>query len=86
MGTWRQGRAASWACRPGWLPFTIDQVVRAAPAGQVPGVGALGVQGVRGDHRPGQADTVQQDGEHRDLIRLRRNIDLPQDHLSLIHI
>ena len=59
-----------------------DQVVRAAPAGQVPGVGALGVQGVRGDHRPGQADTVQQDGEHRDLIRLRRNIDLPQDHAA----
>ena len=59
-----------------------DQVVRAAPASQVFGVGALGMQGVGGDHGPGQVDAVQQGGEHRDLIRLRRNIDLPQDHAA----
>jgi hypothetical protein len=62
------------------LPFTIDQVVRAAPASQVFGVGALGMQGVGGDHGPGQVDAVQQGGEHRDLVRLGLDVDLPQDH------
>lgn len=41
---------------------------------------ALGVQGIGGDHRPGQVDAVQQGSEHRDLIRLGLDIDLSQDH------
>jgi hypothetical protein len=33
--------------------------VRAALAGQVFGVGALGMQGIGGDHGPGQVDVIQ---------------------------
>jgi len=43
-----------------------QQVVRAA-AGQVTGVGALGVQRVGSDDRIADADPVQQRAEHRDL-------------------
>ena len=57
-----------------------DQVVRAALAGQVLSMGALGVQGIGGDDRPGQVNAVQQRGEHRDLVRLGPDIDLAQDH------
>ena len=57
-----------------------DQVVRAALAGQVLGMGALGVQCVRGDDRSGQVDEVQHGGEHGDLVRLGLDIDLAQDH------
>ena len=57
-----------------------EQVVRAALGDQVLGVGALGVHGVRGDHRPGQVDAVQQGGEHRDLVRFGLDVDLSQDH------
>ena len=57
-----------------------DQVVRVAPGDQVLGVGSLGVQGVSGDHRPGQVNTVQHGGEHRDLVGLGLNADLAQDH------
>jgi hypothetical protein len=35
-----------------------DQVVRASLAGQVLGVGALGMQCIGGDHRSGQVDVV----------------------------
>jgi len=61
-----------------------DQVVRAAPASQVFGVGALGMQGVGGDHGPGQVDAVQQGGEHRDLVRLGLDVGLAQDHAVLV--
>jgi hypothetical protein len=56
---------------------------------EVLGVGALGVQGVRGDHRVGQGDTdrgepVEQRGEHRDLVGLRADLDLTQDQGVLV--
>jgi hypothetical protein len=38
------------------------------------------VQGIRGDHRPGQVDAVQQRGEHGDLVGLGLDADLPQNH------
>ena len=59
-----------------------DQVMRAALGGQVLGVAALGVHRVRGDHRPGQVDAIQQRREHGDLVRLRLDIDLPEDHAA----
>jgi hypothetical protein len=57
-----------------------DQVMRAALGDQVLGVGELGVQRVCGDHRPGQVNAVQHDGEHWDLVRFRLDIGLSQDH------
>ena len=57
-----------------------DQVVRAALGDQVFGVSPLGMQGIRCDDRTGQADAVQQGGEHRDLVRLGLDIYLAQDH------
>jgi hypothetical protein len=56
-----------------------QQVVRAAPS-QVAGMGALGVQGVRGHDGAGDLDAVQQRGEHRDLVGLRPHLGLAQDH------
>ena len=56
--------------------------MRPALAGQVLGVGALGVQGVRGGDRPGQVDAVQQRGEQGDLVGFRFDVDLPQDHAA----
>jgi hypothetical protein len=61
-----------------------DQVVRAALAGQVLSMGALGVQGIGGDDRPGQVNAVQQRGEHRDLVRLGLDIGLAQDHAVIV--
>ena len=66
----------------GLVALDGDQVMRAALPGQVLGVGALGVHRVCGDHRPGQVDAVQQRREHRDLVRLRLDIDLAQDHAA----
>ena len=54
--------------------------MRAALGHQVAGVLALGVHRIRGDDRPGQLDPVQQYGQHRDLVGLGLDIDLPQDH------
>jgi len=50
---------------------------------QVFGVGALGVEGVRCDHRPAQVDTgagelIEQGCEHRDLIGLHTDLDLTE--------
>jgi len=61
-----------------------DQVLRAALGDQVLGVGALGVQRVRGDHRSGQVDAVQQGREHLDLVRLGLDVGLSQDHAVLV--
>ena len=61
-----------------------EQVVRAALGDEVFGVTALGVHGVRGNHSVGQADTIQQGGEHRDLVRSRLDVHLPQDHAVLV--
>jgi len=52
------------------LRFDDQQVAGAAP-GQVFGTGAPGVQRVGGDDRVFDLDTVQQRGEHRDLVGLR---------------
>jgi len=57
-----------------------DQVMRAALGDQVLGVGALGMQRVRRDHRPGQVNAVQHSGEQRDLVSLGLDVHLAQDH------
>jgi hypothetical protein len=62
----------------GLVALDREHVVRAA-AGQVGSAGALGVHRVGGDDRPGDLDAVQQDGEHRDLVRLRADFHLAQD-------
>ena len=54
-----------------------EQEMRAAP-GQVGGVATLGVHRIGRDDRAGDAYAVQQDGEHRDLIRLRADLHLAQ--------
>lgn len=51
---------------------------------EVLGVGTLGMECVRGDHRSCQVDTrlsetLEQGGEHRDLVGLRADLDLAQD-------
>jgi hypothetical protein len=38
------------------------------------------VQRICSDHRSGQVDAVQRGGEHRDLVRVRLDGDLRQDH------
>ena len=55
-----------------------EQVMGAA-AGQVGGVAALGVHGVRGDDRTGDVDAVQQHGEPGNLIRFDAHLHLAQD-------
>ena len=54
-----------------------EQEMRAAP-GQVSGVATLGVHRIGGDDGSGDVDAVQQDGEHRDLVRLRAHLHLAQ--------
>jgi hypothetical protein len=56
---------------------------------QVLGVSALAVQGVGGDDQPTQVDiggdeTLEQRGEHRDLVALRADLDLAQDQLLAV--
>jgi hypothetical protein len=55
-----------------------EQVMGAA-AGQAGGVAALGVHGVRGDDRAGDADAVQQHGEPGNLVRLGTRLHLARD-------
>ena len=50
-----------------------------AAAGQVSGVTTLGVHRISRDDRAGDVNAVQQDGEHRDLIRFRAGFHLAQD-------
>jgi hypothetical protein len=42
-------------------------------------VGALGIHRVGGDDRTGDLNAIQQDGEHRDLVRLGTDFHLGQD-------
>ena len=55
IGVCDQGSASSAAKSPGWFCLTVTRP-RAAFV-QVAGVGALGMECVRGDHRAGQVDT-----------------------------
>ena len=55
-----------------------EQEMRAAP-GQVGGVATLGVHRIGCDDRAGDVYAVQQEREHRDLVRLRADFDLAQD-------
>jgi hypothetical protein len=55
-----------------------EQEMRAAP-GQVGGVPAPGVHRISRDDRSGDVCAVQQEGEHRDLVRLRPHLHLAQD-------
>ena len=74
------GQRGELGVQAGLVALDGEQVMRAALGDQVLGVGALGVQSVCGDHRPGQVDAVQQGGEHRDLVRFRLHVHLSQDH------
>ena len=76
------GQGCELGMKGGLVALDSDQVMRAALGGQVLGVAALGVHRVRGDHRPGQVDAIQQRREHGDLVRLRLDIDLPEDHAA----
>jgi hypothetical protein len=77
----RRGRAGRQAGRPGYLDD--EQVVGAAFA-QEPGVGALGVQRVRGDHYPRQDDGAKQLGERGDLVALALDLLLGGQHPVVI--
>jgi hypothetical protein len=78
------GQAGELGVQAGLVALDGNEIVRAALAGQVLGVGALSVQCVRRDYRSGQFDAVQQDGEHRDLVRLGLDVGLAQDHAVLV--
>jgi hypothetical protein len=55
-----------------------EHVMRAAP-GQVGGMATLGVHRISRDDRAGDINAVQQEREHRDLIRFRAGFRLAQD-------
>ena len=73
------GQLSELGVQAGLVALDREQVMRAALGDQVLRVAALGVHGVRGDHRPGHADVVRQGGEHGDLVRFRLHVHLSQD-------
>ncbi len=63
------GQRGELAVQARLVAFDGEQVVRATP-GEVVGVTVLGVQGISGDDRAGEVDTVEQWGERGDLVGL----------------
>jgi len=78
------GKPGKLRVQAGLVALDSDQVVRAALAGQVLGMGTPSVQRIGGDYRPGQVNMVQQRGEQRDLVRLGLDVGLAQDHAVLV--